>query len=210
MVANEAVRYILNKYHLDDLGDIYPIAINDSRSTGLLGLFKEFNYKIGVEVGVEEGIFSEEICKAVPDITIHSIDSWAAYSADGAPRGQRKAERHYGTAINRLSAYPNCHVLKKFSAEAILQFEDQSIDFVYIDGNHTFDYVITDIIKWSKKVKSGGIVSGHDYKKSTDTVLFHIIEATNVYTSAHKISPWFMFTDFYRRKTAPSWMWVKP
>jgi predicted O-methyltransferase YrrM len=42
-------------------------------------------------------------------------------------------------------------------------FLDNSLDFVYIDAGHRFDDVVQDIIKWTKKVRKGGIISGHDY-----------------------------------------------
>jgi len=47
--------------------------------------------------------------------------------------------------------------------EAIKDFNPRSLDFVYIDANHEYDFVKEDIVAWSKIVKVGGIVSGHDY-----------------------------------------------
>ncbi len=52
--------------------------------------------------------------------------------------------------------------------EAAEDFEDNSIDFVYIDANHGFKYVAEDLWEWSKKVRSGGVISGHDYAMSKD------------------------------------------
>ena len=54
------------------------------------------------------------------------------------------------------------HLLEK-SNEAYLDFEDNSIDAIYIDGNHTYDGVKEDIIYWSPKVKPGGLIVGDDY-----------------------------------------------
>ncbi len=47
--------------------------------------------------------------------------------------------------------------------DALEDFEDNSLDFVYIDGDHNFKHISEDIYEWTKKVRSGGIVSGHDY-----------------------------------------------
>jgi len=47
--------------------------------------------------------------------------------------------------------------------EAVEDFKDESLDFVYIDGHHGFRYVAEDLCEWTQKVKKGGIVSGHDY-----------------------------------------------
>ena len=41
--------------------------------------------------------------------------------------------------------------------------EDESLDFVYIDANHAYDWVVQDIELWYPKVKKGGILWGHDY-----------------------------------------------
>ncbi len=43
-------------------------------------------------------------------------------------------------------------------------YKDKSIDFVFIDGDHSYDAVIKDIKAWLPKIKTGGILSGHDYE----------------------------------------------
>jgi len=57
----------------------------------------------------------------------------------------------------------NITKLKMRSNEAIKQFEDQSIDMVYIDAMHDYDAVLKDITLWFPKIKDGGFVSGHDF-----------------------------------------------
>lgn len=47
------------------------------------------------------------------------------------------------------------------------QFEDNSVDFVFIDADHNYESVKKDILSWSPKMKSGGIMSGHDYHNHT-------------------------------------------
>ena len=58
---------------------------------------------------------------------------------------------------------PHTTLLRKKGVDAATQFEDESIDFVYIDGDHSYDFVKNDIAAWYPKVKQGGILSGHDY-----------------------------------------------
>jgi hypothetical protein len=48
------------------------------------------------------------------------------------------------------------------SAEAVKQFQDKSVDFVYIDGNHDYKYAEEDIRLWYPKVKEGGFLCGDD------------------------------------------------
>jgi predicted O-methyltransferase YrrM len=49
------------------------------------------------------------------------------------------------------------------SIEYVKLVKDQSIDFIYIDGNHQYSSVKEDILAWLPKIKNGGIISGHDY-----------------------------------------------
>ncbi len=47
--------------------------------------------------------------------------------------------------------------------EASFHFPDQSIDIVYVDADHSYEGVTKDLELWTPKVKTGGIISGHDY-----------------------------------------------
>jgi len=53
--------------------------------------------------------------------------------------------------------------IKGDSQESAEKFSDGSVDFVFIDANHEYDKVVADIDSWYKKIKFGGIISGHDY-----------------------------------------------
>jgi hypothetical protein len=98
-------------------------------------------------------------------------------------------ERCYRQATERLDPLPNVHIVKKFSMDALEDFEDESLDFVYIDANHEWPYVTNDIYYWSQKVRSGGIVSGHDYLKTQrEDGLVQVKEAVHGYTATPKLS----------------------
>lgn len=59
----------------------------------------------------------------------------------------------------------NIFHIKKASLEAVNDFEDLSLDCVYIDGNHRYDQVKMDILSWKNKVKSGFFIGGHDWTR---------------------------------------------
>ena len=103
--------------------------------------------------------------------------------------------------------------------DAVNRFEDNSLDFVYIDANHTEPFVTQDITEWSKKVRPGGVVSGHDYysgsKDNRGTRFFDVIKATHKYTKDNNIKPWFVLGLGERlpglvKDRSRSWFWVKP
>jgi predicted O-methyltransferase YrrM len=52
------------------------------------------------------------------------------------------------------------------SIYAAKSYEDKSLDFVFIDANHDFEFVKQDIESWLPKIKPGGYIGGHDYSES--------------------------------------------
>ncbi|MBI2049662.1 class I SAM-dependent methyltransferase [Candidatus Roizmanbacteria bacterium] len=191
-----------------------PFEIPDCSRDDLPEFFRQMKYKTGAEIGVNEGQFSEKFAKT--GLTIYAIDPWIQYNDYNDSDSQKRFDDIYNRAKKRLSI-PNCHIIRKTSMEAVKDFEDESLDFVYIDGNHQLKYVIEDIVEWSKKVKKGGVISGHDYVHfiaRSQLGICHVIEAVNAYTQAYKIDNWYLLG----KKRAPSsekrdkwrsWMWIK-
>lgn len=65
--------------------------------------------------------------------------------------------------IERTKNAPNIIKIRKSSLEASKDFDDRSLDAVYIDAEHDYESVRLDIELWNKKVKHGGILCGHDW-----------------------------------------------
>jgi hypothetical protein len=67
--------------------------------------------------------------------------------------------------MQRIAPYMDrCTVLTFYSAEAAAMVADRSLDYVFIDGNHSYENVKEDIALWKPKVQRNGILLGHDYK----------------------------------------------
>src|SRR3990167_1203230 len=163
------------------------VEIPDCSRDDLPKLFKELGFKVGVEVGVYKGGFTEILAKT--GLTIYGVDPWLAYDEYpyyGKPNEQWREDANFEESIERLKNYPNCTLIRKTSMEAIKEFPDNSIDFVYIDGNHSFKYVAEDICDWTKKVKEGGFVCGHDYIYANPKN-FHVRHVVDAYVAAHGI-----------------------
>ena len=108
-----------------------------------------------VEIGVFTGLFSEVLCRA--GLKVYDIDPWLIYPEFyGSFGNQERQEGYFEKAKKRLAPY-DCTIIRKTSMEAVKGFEDNSLDFVYIDGNHSFKGVVEDIWEWSKKVKKVGL-----------------------------------------------------
>jgi hypothetical protein len=191
-----------------------PTEIPNVGRDSLGTLFRQLGFRIGVELGVEQGVFSETLCKANPDMHLIAIDSWKAYHGYRDHVSQSKLDGFF-TATSERMALHDCSIMRSSSADAVITFEDDSLDFVYIDANHELPYVMFDIIEWAKKVRPGGIVCGHDYYQSTrKDSKCHVVYAVDAYTRAYRIHPWFLLGTKEKisgqvRDTSRSWMWVK-
>jgi hypothetical protein len=70
----------------------------------------------------------------------------------------------FGEAIKNIKGYEDRAIMIRASSEiSSNMFLDNSLDFVYIDANHAYDFVKEDIELWYPKVKKGGYLCGHDY-----------------------------------------------
>lgn len=182
--------------------------------TDLADMFGELGFKRGAEIGVRRGDYSETLCTHIKSLEkLYSVDPWNLVFEDPiSNQHQRKYgpdvfNRYYRMALRRLKKYPVCELVRNTSLEAVRNIEYGSLDFVYIDGAHTFDYVMTDIIEWSKRVRKSGIVSGDDYKENryddvitpvNTSVRAHNIEVLNIMKPAKD--------DEY---TVPTWWFTK-
>lgn len=176
-----------------------PAEIPDCSRDDLPEFFKLMGYKVGAEIGVFKGEFTETLGKS--GLKIYGIDPWRAYTGynefqnEGMGRFQAVQDKLYEESRNRVAPYENVTLIKKTSMEAIEDFEDNSLDFVYIDGHHGFRYVAEDLCEWFKKVKVGGVISGHDYalnkKSPLDPYCLHVKYVLHAFVDAYRIS------DFY-------------
>lgn len=187
----------------------------------MLPLFlKSEGCKVGVEIGVQRGGFTKRLAEV--GMTIYGVDPWLRYEDYYVNSTyQDKQDRLYKIALETVKPYPNCHLIRKMSMDAVKDFEDESIDFVYVDGHHGFKYVAEDIFAWSKKVKQEGFIIGHDYADSPKPKSFRKPYALQVkwvidaYVGAMNIERWYVLGaekktfEGEKRDQFRSWMWKK-
>ena len=213
--------YILDKYKID-AGNQYIIDIPDVGRDDLADIFGELNFNIGVEIGVDRGEYSEVLCKANPNLRLFGVDPYqlSAYEPVINPQqagihvNQEGFEGNYEQATTRLKPYPNYRLVRSYSMDALKLFEDDSLDFVYIDANHDFPNFINDLHEWLKKVKTGGIMSGHDYANFSYRKFNHVKRALDAYARCYHMIPLFIVgseekADGVKRDRFRSWFWIK-
>lgn len=114
--------------------------------------------EIVAEVGVRDGNFSKFILDNTTVKKLYAIDPWENNEE------LSECEVAYNNCKNALSPFgERAEMIKAYSPFVSEMFDDESLDFVYIDGLHDYDSVKSDINAFYPKVKKGGIIAGHDY-----------------------------------------------
>ncbi len=116
-----------------------------------------------VEIGVHEGENAESILKELEVSDLWLIDIWEPYVQKHTFTTSH-IDYSYGLDIvkEKFGEDRRVKIWKKDSYESSFLFENDTLDFVYIDGNHDYDHVTLDIKSWIEKVKDGGLIAGHD------------------------------------------------
>ena len=168
---------------------------------------KSINKKdlIGVEVGVLEGWHALDMMENLPVKKLFLVDPWKAYGeyseSVGNPRKSQNAlDERMKVAQKVLKKYGDKVVfIRKFSDEASKLIENESLDFVYIDGNHQYEFAKKDVESWYPKVKKGGTIGGDDYTSSpeTETERFGVFRAVNEFFKKLKKEVYFYHRDWW-------------
>lgn len=182
----DAVSYISRIYKPSPTYRL-PIEIPSLSRNELARIFAKLGFTKGALVGVWNGAYAKVLCKSNPRLTLFGIDI---------------NNRTDSTALPS-----NCRLVRSASQAAVRKVVDNSLDFVYLDTDADFSSATNDLKQWSKKIRRGGIIAGHDYKRYRSSCSVRTYEAVHAYTQSQGISPWFVIgrqTDQIR-----SWFWTK-
>jgi|11BtaG_2_1085332.scaffolds.fasta_scaffold02284_5 cephalosporin hydroxylase len=164
--------YFLAIPGLFNFDDIYSSEVNRIKDGGTI-------VEIGIWQGKSTAWMAEAIKDSKKDINFYAIDHDVS---------------NLNEHITPVKDYVN--ILNLDSVKASKQFEDKSLDFVFIDGDHRYSGVMKDIYAWDKKIKDGGCIAGHDYIKDHDTL--EVWDAVNdFYGKANVLN---IRTSWYIRK----------
>ena len=158
------------------LNDFYLIS-----HRGHIGRFlKTYNLNtIICEIGVADGVNFFGLLETAQPTLIYGIDTWNRYSLPPQPaeRAYQKMTQYeydqvkqsqYNRIKQKEEISHNIKIIKDCSSNVSSKFPDSFFDYIYIDADHSYEAVKTDIESWWPKVKTNGILAGHDYKLIND------------------------------------------
>jgi hypothetical protein len=142
------------------------VSIPDDKCSGygLIDLLKPKNQKItGIEIGSDKGNTTSFLLKTLQNLFIYCVDPYENY-IDWNSNQLYERESTFQNFINRMTDYSDRYKLyRNKSDDAFKFFEKKSVDFIFIDGLHTYEQVKNDCQNYYSILKDGGIFSGHDY-----------------------------------------------
>jgi hypothetical protein len=115
-------------------------------------------FLVGCELGSDVGNNALSVCKYMRINHLHLVDSFEReliYIPHYLP---------YGECKERLASYRSAityHI--KTTDEAVNDFAENSLDFVYVDADHSYTACLADMKNYWPKVKAGGVLAGHDF-----------------------------------------------
>ena len=168
---------------MSSIGNMIPDA---RRWDVLAGFMNAQGYKTFCEVGCKEGRTTGHVLKNVAESRVIAVDPWRAFperkgflNAETYEQwdfAQIEAEfwRNVGDAKDRVTMH------RMTSLEAAPKVADESLDLVFIDAGHDYDNVLADIKAWWPKIRSGGMLAGHDYNHKWPAVHRAVADSFNL------------------------------
>ena len=121
---------------------------------------------VGAEVGVLKGGFTRWIEEIVRPSLYWVVDCWCGIPGSFG-YGRDEVQVRFLSRVARKTAQPSLQgrvrILCGWSLEVAQHIPDGSLDWVYLDADHTVEGCKADLETWGKKVKKGGIIAGHDF-----------------------------------------------
>lgn len=150
---------------IKELGDKWPYDWVSTR--GLAPYIKRLGDNVvGVEIGTcraESTAFLLEKCPNISNII--TVDPYKAYQDWNGEITQETVDKFREIAQKNLKQYgKKVQMLREESVYAASTFKDETFDFIFIDGDHSYDATLADCEAYYPKLKKGGFFCGHDYQ----------------------------------------------
>ena len=165
-----------------------------NRTTWLTSVVKEQlgDVQTAIEVGVWRGDFTRTMHDMLNPKRTIGVDPYALYEGyTDKPdvnefANQENLDKLYDRVLRKFQD-SNWELIREQSVNAANMFANESIDFVYLDGDHKYEPVLADIEAWWPKIRPGGILSGHDYTEGSHIEKFGVIQAVTEFREKHNL-----------------------
>lgn len=167
----------------------------DQRAFAILRRLNGHSPTQGAEIGVFAGDLSMRLLAGRSDLTLHMVDSWATeHEPDYAASGDFHAtldgatQDRFAEFTRQTTAFAGkrANIIRADSLEAAQAIPDGSLDFAFIDANHSYSGCKSDIDAWFPKIRNGGFISGHDYENE-EFPKFGVKRAVDEFIAAHNL-----------------------
>ena len=170
----------------------YPKAVPQTgkhfcwRYEWLTSLVDGTGWTLGAELGLRKGSTYLYMLQYCPELTLIGVDCWADglghQEVDAAEKMVRDGAKKYGA---------RARIIKGWTVQVAEQIDDGTLDFIFVDADHSYESVKADLLAWMPKVKKGGWIIGHDInwpsvKKAADELLpAYFIGPDNCYAAVY-------------------------
>lgn len=120
-------------------------------------------YLVGAEIGVLKGGHAQQILNGYLNIEkLVLVDAWVPFETDyGMNDGE--FDNLYAQVKELFNADKRVEIIRDYSVNAATKFNDDYFDFVYLDGNHEYEFVLKDLEVWYPKLRQYGVMCGDDF-----------------------------------------------
>jgi predicted O-methyltransferase YrrM len=135
--------------------------------------------EIGSWKGKSAAYMAVEIANSQKNIEFYCVDTW-----EGSIEHQNNKEikNLYDTFLSNIKPCKEyIQPIRSNSLDAINLFENETIDFIFLDASHEYTDIKSDIINWLPKIRKNGILAGHDYQMCFNGVIKAVLETLPKY-----------------------------
>lgn len=158
---------------LSDRARLAHLVKSTNQGAVLLRLAKSHCWETGAEIGVLKGKTLFTLLEGLPFLRMWAVDQWKVLPLREAENAETyhdfdmaECERQVRARVEDRYFY-RCSILKGDSVDMAARVQDATLDFVFIDGDHTEVGCRSDITAWAPKIKPGGWLLGHDHHWTT-------------------------------------------
>jgi predicted O-methyltransferase YrrM len=169
---------------IEELGDNFPQEWISTK--GLWPYVKRLGENIvGIEIGTCRAESTYQLLDKCPNIKkLTTVDPYKAYNDWVGEIDQTVLDRFLKIAKTNIKKFgKRVNMLRETSANAASGFKSESVDFIFVDGDHSYDVTLADCEAYYPLLKKGGIFAGHDYQTLPD-----VKRAVDDFRTKHKIT----------------------